>query len=123
MQTYALTAHPAHLPAQVSGVEARVIGFDADWLRVRWRIEGAQGLVVPPFAGRGRAVALAFDLDQRFEPMHSPARGANDLVPECFEPLRYRIGPTGDRERIVGYPDLHHSPPINTAILSASSRA
>ena len=35
-----------------------MIGFDADWLRVRWRIEGAQDLVVPPFAGRGRADEL-----------------------------------------------------------------
>jgi hypothetical protein len=58
MQTCALTAHPAHPPARVSGVEARVIGFDADWLRVRWRIEGAQRLVIPPFAGRGRADEL-----------------------------------------------------------------
>lgn len=58
MQTYALTAHSTHPPAEVTGVEARVIGFDADWLRVRWRIEGAQALVVPPFAGRGRADGL-----------------------------------------------------------------
>jgi hypothetical protein len=42
----------------VSGVEAKVIGFDADWLRVRWRVEGAQELVVPQFAGRGRADEL-----------------------------------------------------------------
>lgn len=55
MQTYPLVAHPAHPPARVSSVEARVIGFDADWLRVRWRIGGAQALVVPSFAGRGRA--------------------------------------------------------------------
>jgi len=58
MQTYALTAHPAHPPARVTGVEARVIGFDSEWLRVRWRIEGGQALVVPPFAGRGRAHEL-----------------------------------------------------------------
>ena len=35
-----------------------MIGFDADWLRVRWRIESAQDLVVSPFAGRGRADEL-----------------------------------------------------------------
>lgn len=58
MQTHRLTAHPAHHPARISGVEARVIGFDRDWLRIRWRIEGAQDLVVPPFAGRGRADEL-----------------------------------------------------------------
>lgn len=58
MQTHRLTAHPAHPPARVSGVEARLIGWDASWLRVRWRIEGAQALVVPAFAGRGRADEL-----------------------------------------------------------------
>lgn len=58
MQTHRLMAHPAHPPARISAVEARVIGLDADWLRVRWRIEGAQALVVPPFAGRGRADEL-----------------------------------------------------------------
>jgi hypothetical protein len=55
MQTHQLTAHPAHPPCAVSGVEARVIGADETWLRVRWRIEGAQALVIPPFAGKGRS--------------------------------------------------------------------
>ena len=54
MQTHRLTAHPAHPSSRVSAVVAKVIGFDADWLRVRWRVDGAQELVIPPFAGRGR---------------------------------------------------------------------
>ncbi len=58
MQTHRLTAHSAHPPLSVNGVEARVIGWDEAWLRVRWRVEGAQGLVVPAFAGRGRADEL-----------------------------------------------------------------
>ena len=58
MQTHLLVAHPDHPPKSVSQVEARVIGSDASWLRVRWRIEGAQALVVPPFAGKGRADEL-----------------------------------------------------------------
>jgi hypothetical protein len=58
MQTYPLAAHPDHPPASVTQVEARIIGRDANWLRVRWRIEGSQQLVVPPFAGRGRAYEL-----------------------------------------------------------------
>lgn len=37
---------------------ARIIGADEHWLRLRWRIEGAQALVVPPFAGKGRADEL-----------------------------------------------------------------
>lgn len=58
MQTHRLMAHPAHPPGRTTAVEAKVIGFDADWLRVRWRVDGAQDLVVPPFAGRGRADEL-----------------------------------------------------------------
>jgi hypothetical protein len=55
---HALLAHPDHPPLAVSAIEARIIGRDGNWLRVRWRVEGAQRLVVPPFAGRGRADEL-----------------------------------------------------------------
>jgi hypothetical protein len=55
---HALLAHPDHPPLEVSAIEARIIGRDGNWLRVRWRVEGAQRLVVPPFAGRGRADEL-----------------------------------------------------------------
>ncbi|MEO6151820.1 MAG: DOMON-like domain-containing protein [Croceibacterium sp.] len=58
MQTHQLVSHPGHPPVQVSAIQARVIGFDSQWLRLRWRIEGAQALVVPAFAGRGRADEL-----------------------------------------------------------------
>jgi hypothetical protein len=54
LQTHLLVAHPDHPPAGVTKVEARIIGRDANWLRVRWRVEGSQQLVVPPFAGKGR---------------------------------------------------------------------
>ncbi|HYD24296.1 MAG TPA: DOMON-like domain-containing protein [Croceibacterium sp.] len=55
MQTHLLAAHPDHPPLAVSQVEARIIGRDDNWLRVRWRIEGTRQLVVPPFAGKGRS--------------------------------------------------------------------
>ena len=58
MQTHLLVAHPDHPPAGVSQVEARIIGADDHWLRARWRIEGTQQLVVPPFAGKGRTDEL-----------------------------------------------------------------
>ena len=58
MQTHRLRAHPERPPLAVTAVEARVIGHTADWLRVRWRVEGSGKLVVPPFAGRGRADEL-----------------------------------------------------------------
>lgn len=52
---YKLQPHPDHPPLAVSGVEARIIGRDANWLRARWRLDGAQSLVIPSFAGKGRA--------------------------------------------------------------------
>jgi hypothetical protein len=58
LQTHLLVPHPDHPPAAVTRVEARVIGQDANWLRVRWRVEGSQRLVVPAFAGKGRTDQL-----------------------------------------------------------------
>ncbi|MEW9856819.1 DOMON-like domain-containing protein [Novosphingobium sp. M1R2S20] len=57
MQTHSLIAHPGFAPAAVKKVTARVTP-DGEWLRLRWRIEGAQKLIVPPFAGKGRADGL-----------------------------------------------------------------
>jgi hypothetical protein len=55
---HALLPHPDSEPSAVTGIEARIIGRDAQWLRVRWRVEGARQLVVPAFAGKGRADEL-----------------------------------------------------------------
>lgn len=49
------SAAPAH---GVTAVNARIVGGDAGWLRLRWRVDGASALVVPPFAGKGRADGL-----------------------------------------------------------------
>jgi len=53
-----LQAHPAHPAGTVSAVTARILGTDGSWLRLRWRIDGAEAMVVPPFAGKGRADEL-----------------------------------------------------------------
>lgn len=53
-----LVSHPAHQPVLVRSIEARIIGFDATWLRARWKVLGAGKLVVPSFAGKGRADGL-----------------------------------------------------------------
>jgi hypothetical protein len=53
-----LLPHPANPPRAVDSVTARILGADDNWLRLRWRIEGAGMLVVPPFAGKGRADEL-----------------------------------------------------------------
>lgn len=53
-----LAFHPAHSPLAVRSMEARIIGFDTTWMRVRWKMLGASKLVAPPFAGKGRADGL-----------------------------------------------------------------
>ena len=58
MQTYDLVAHPAHLPDRITAVRASIVGRDRYWLRLRWRIERGEGLIVPAFAGQGRADGL-----------------------------------------------------------------
>lgn len=58
METYELVPHPAHPPLAVSSVQARILALDAHWLTLRWRVEGVARLVVPPFAGKGRADGL-----------------------------------------------------------------
>lgn len=55
MQTHELVAHAAHPPLAVRRVEARILSLADSWVRVRWRIDGSQKLVIPQFAGRGRA--------------------------------------------------------------------
>ncbi len=58
MGTLPLLAHPDHPPLAVTGVEAAIIGLTEHWLRVRWRVEGAAQVLLPPFAGIGRADGL-----------------------------------------------------------------
>lgn len=53
-----LTFHPAHPPSLVRSIEARFIGFDSTWVRIRWKLLGAAQLVVPAFSGKGRADGL-----------------------------------------------------------------
>lgn len=53
-----LTFHPAHPPSLVRDIDARFIGFDDAWVRVRWKILGAAQLVIPAFSGKGRADEL-----------------------------------------------------------------
>lgn len=58
METFDLTAHPAHPAKVVSGIAARILSFDANWLTLRWKVDGAGALVLPPFAGRARTDGL-----------------------------------------------------------------
>src|SRR5258706_7828746 len=56
--TYRLISHPATPPATVSGVEVRWIEPAAGQLMLRWQVDGCEQLLVPPFAGKGRANGL-----------------------------------------------------------------
>lgn len=58
METHRLIPHPDSPPRQVRSIAARVVSADADWLRLRWRIDGAERVVFPAFAGKGRADGL-----------------------------------------------------------------
>ncbi len=58
METFELVPHPSAVPVHVTGVAARIIGHDAHWLTIRWRVDGAKALVLPPFAGRARTDGL-----------------------------------------------------------------
>jgi hypothetical protein len=55
LQTHQLVAHAAHPPLAVRRVEARVLSISDTWFRVRWRVDGVDRLVIPKFAGKGRA--------------------------------------------------------------------
>ncbi|MCB2074442.1 MAG: DOMON-like domain-containing protein [Novosphingobium sp.] len=58
METYPLIPHPDFPPSLLSGIEARIVGRDDRWLRLRWRLFDARAVVFPPFAGKGRATDL-----------------------------------------------------------------
>lgn len=58
METFDLKPHSAHPAKLVTGVAARILSLDANWLTLRWKVDGASGLVVPPFAGRARTDGL-----------------------------------------------------------------
>lgn len=58
MQTHDLVPHPAFPPLGVVAIRVRIDERDAKWLTLRWRVEGAARIVVPPLAGRVRRDGL-----------------------------------------------------------------
>jgi len=55
---FSLLAHPVQQPVAVTAITVRLRRAITHWLRLRWRVEGSQRLVVPPFAGKQRADGL-----------------------------------------------------------------
>ncbi len=58
MGTHRLIAHPDHPPSSVRGVAAQLTVSGDDQLLLRFRVDGHEELVIPPFAGMGRADEL-----------------------------------------------------------------
>lgn len=54
MQIHRLTAHPALSPNRVTGVQAVSQFLKDGTLFLRWRIDGAHKVILPPYAGSGR---------------------------------------------------------------------
>lgn len=52
-----LALHPQSPATGIDAITGR-IALDPHWLRIRWRIEQAAQLVIPAFAGKGRADGL-----------------------------------------------------------------
>jgi hypothetical protein len=55
LQIHRLTAHPAKPPSRVTGVQVVSQFLKDGTLFLRWRIDGARRVVLPPYAGSGRA--------------------------------------------------------------------
>ncbi|MGE8133748.1 DOMON-like domain-containing protein [Novosphingobium subterraneum] len=58
METFELVHHPTTPPLGVTGLSARILALEPRWLTLRWRVEGAGRIVLPPFAGKVRADGL-----------------------------------------------------------------
>lgn len=56
--TLQLHPHPDHPADAVKSVEVSVLSLGPHWLCLRWKVEGTAKLVIPPFAGKGRADGL-----------------------------------------------------------------
>ena len=84
----------------VQSIEARIIGADEHWLRLRWRIEGSAKVVFPAFAGKGRADELwkTTCFEAYFQPLGANAYTELNLSPSerwaAYDFTSYREGMT-----------------------------
>ena len=58
MESWELICHPQSPASAVIRIEARLLALTEHWLTLRWRVEGAGQVVVPPLAGKARADGL-----------------------------------------------------------------
>lgn len=111
VQTLELTPHPAFQPAQVSGVSLRWAQLDDGRLMLRYRVDGAGALVVPPFKGHGQADELwkttcfelfLYDGEGRYREFNFSPNGQWALY--SFAGYRHRAGDAILRD----HPDIKH---------------
>jgi hypothetical protein len=118
-----LVCHPDTPALAVSAVGARVAGCDEHWLTLRWRIEGAGRLVVPPLARRGRADGLwATTCFELFVMRAEPAYAEFNLSPSeqwaAYDFIDYREGMAG--RAMLRDPDCTFRPGIRFALFDAA---
>lgn len=113
VQTHELIAHPAFPPMSARRVAASLDQPEAGWIRLRWRIEGADRIVVPPFAGSRRKDGLwQATCGELFvaEPGETGAAGAyrefNFSPSEAWAAYRFAAYRTGDGNVQVGRPPV-----------------
>lgn len=112
MQTHELVAHPAYPPLAAKSVTAKIDAADPHWLRLRWRIEGAGRILVPPFVGKRRRDGLSrttcFELFVSSELGSTPAYSEFNFSPsEAFAAYDFSAYRDDGRDR-----DLRIAPDI-----------
>jgi hypothetical protein len=135
VQTIQLTPHPAFQPGKVSAVTVRWQELDDGRLMLRYRVDGAQSLVVPPFKGYGQAEELwrttcfelfLYDGEGRYRELNFSPSGQWALY--SFAGYRHRAGNAALRD----HPDIKHEQGasmfvqtvfVDAAILRGAERA
>lgn len=124
MQAHPLTPHPATPPLVVRSIEVRIGNDDANWLLLRWKIEGSGQLDIPRPAGRKRADGLwqttCFELFLRPEGGESYAE-FNLSPSEAWNAYNFASYRQGMREcEGTGVPVLTMRPASSFAIFDAA---
>lgn len=111
VQTHELSAHPAFQPARVRGVSVRWNELGDGRLMLRYRVDGCEALVLPPFRGHGQGDDLwkttcfelfLYDGEGRYRELNFSPSGQWALY--AFEGYRNRAGQAVLRD----YPEIRH---------------
>lgn len=135
VQTFELTPHSAFQPLGVTGVSARWATLPDGRLMLRYRVDGSQKLIVPPFRGHGQADELwkttcfelfLYDGEGKYREFNFSPSGQWALY--GFEGYRHRGGEVTLRDG----PDIKHAKGdtmfiqtvfVDSAVLMGAERA